>query len=177
VLTTGLATAAALAVRLFPRLRLNTMRTHPHTAPIYRLLVVLDADVEAAELRMAIELRGVARRLEVRLVAPTMASSTLHYLTGAEEAEKREAERRLRSASHALEAARIRVRGQIGTDDPIQAAADALMTWPADKILFVAPVASQRTWLEHDVEREARDLLGLPVATVFGRPAPLAPAA
>ena len=173
VLTAALAAVAALGVWLFPRVKVNATRLHPHAGPAHRLLVVLDADVEPEELGTAIELRGVGRNLDVRLVAPTIASSTLHYLTGAEETEQHEASRRLQAAANSLEAAGIPTHGQIGTDDPLQAAADALATWPADEILLVAPVASRRTWLEHDLEREARDLLGLPVATVFGRPAPL----
>jgi hypothetical protein len=174
VLAAALAAAAALGLWLFPRLRVNATRLHPHTGSIHRLLVVLDADVEPEELRPAIELRGVGRHLEVHLVAPTMASSTLHYLTGNEEAEQQEASHRLQAAIHSLEAAGIPARGEIGTDDPLQAAADALAIWPADEILLVAPVTSRRTWLENNLERQARDLLGLPVATVFGQAAPLA---
>jgi len=177
VLAVALAAATGLGMHLLSGQRVNAVRLHPHDGTIHRLLVVLDSDVEPDELRTAIELRAVGRSLEVRLVAPTMPATTLHYLTGDEIPERHVATRRLGAALDTLEASGIRASGQIGTDDPLQAAADALVSWPADEILFVTPVASRRTWLERDLERRARDALGLPVETVFGRTVPLARAA
>ena len=73
----------------------------------------------------------------------------------------------------ALAEAGIPAQGAIGTDDPLQATGDVLHDFPADEILLVGPLPSQRQWLDRDFERRARDLFGVPVSTVFGAPGKL----
>ncbi|HZO95961.1 MAG TPA: hypothetical protein VFB42_01180 [Gaiellaceae bacterium] len=162
--------AGAAALVLVPRLRANAPRRHPRPGPLYRLLVVSDADVEPGELATAVGARVVGRAAEVRVVAPIVAGP-LHFLTEDERQERGQAGRRLHAALRSLEAAGIHARGAVGTDDPLQAAGDALAAFPADEILVVAPLPSARSWLEDDFELRARDLFGVPVTTVFGTPA------
>ena len=163
-LVTGL---AALTV-LLSRLRINPVRRHPHNGRLHRLLIVLDTDVDASELAEAVAVRAIARRLVVRLVAPTL-PSTLHLLYDDDAAEHEGARLRLRTAKRALAEIGIRAEGRVGAADPLQAAADAVAAWPADEILFVAPLPSRRRSLERELELKARDLLGLPVGTVYAR--------
>jgi hypothetical protein len=159
--------AGALAVAFFSRMRTNTDRLHPRTEPVYRLLVVTNSDVEPAELRSAVRLRALGRRVDVRVIAPVIAT-TLHFATADEADESAAAERRLEATLAALAVAGIAARGSVGTDDPLQATADVLAGFHAHEILLVSPLRSRRSWLDRDFERRARDLFGVPVSTVFG---------
>jgi hypothetical protein len=160
-------TAGAVAVHLVSGMGTNTVRLHPHAGPLFRLLVVIDVDVEPSELCAAARLRVIGRRSEVRVLAP-LAPTPVHFLAADEESERREAKRRLQEALTALLGANIHAEGFIGTDDPLQAAGDVLADFPADEILFVGSLPAARDWREHDFERRARDVLGVPVSTVFG---------
>ncbi len=160
--------AGAAALRLFARTRTNSVRTHPHPGPLYRLLVVADTDVEPAELVSAVRLRLLERDAEVHLVAPVVPSA-FHFFTDDEEHERAATNRRLEKAQRALAAAGIEARGMLGTDDPLQATADALAGFRADEILLVGTLEPARSWLDDDFEARARDLFDIPVATVYGR--------
>jgi hypothetical protein len=99
-----------------------------------------------------------------------VAVSPLRYLSDDEDGERKQACLRLHAALNALAEAGIPARGEVGPDDPLQAAGDVLTTWPADEIIYIGPMQSHRTWLESDFEICARDLFGVPVSTVFGQP-------
>jgi hypothetical protein len=128
---------------------------------------VVDVDIEPSELCSAARLRVIGRCSEVHVVAP-VAPRPLHFLAADEERERYDAKRRLQEALDSLLGANIHARGGVGTDDPLQAAADALVGFPADEILFVGSLPSARDWRERDFELRARDILGVPVSTVFG---------
>jgi hypothetical protein len=168
VLTAIVLLAGTLVVVFFPRARTNADRIHPHEGGLYRLLVVTDAEVEPAELRSAVKLRVLGRRSEVRVVAPVVTPSALHFLADDEEGEHAAADDRLAATLHILESAGIEADGIVGTDDPLQAVGDALVAFPADEILLVASLPTTRTWLERDFEKQARDVFGVPVSTVYG---------
>jgi hypothetical protein len=59
---------AALATHLWPRSRVNTDRLHPHSSAVFRLLVVVEADLEPHELARAVAARTGTRPAEVRVV-------------------------------------------------------------------------------------------------------------
>ena len=157
-----------IAVTLFPRMRTNIERRHPHPGLVYRLLVVADSNVEPAELCSAARLRVLGRHAEVRVVAPVVATP-LHFLAADEDREHDEAQRRLESVLRALADIGIHAQGVVGADDPLQAVGDALAGFRADEILLVDSLPAARSWLDRDFERQARDLFDLPVSTVFGR--------
>jgi len=169
LVATIVATLAGTAVVVFfPRARTNAEGPHPHAADVYRLLVVTDVEVEPWELRSAVELRVLGRRAEVRVVAPIVTPTPLHFLTGDEHEEEDLADERLAEALHTLHAPGIQATGSVGADDPLQAAGDALVGFPADEILLVASLPTTRTWLEQDFERQAGAAFGIPVTTVYG---------
>ena len=101
------------------------------------------------------------------MIAPVIAT-TLHFATADEADESAAAERRLEATLAALAVAGIPARGSVGTDDPLQATADALADFRAHEILLVSPLRSRRSWLDRDFERRGRDLFGVPVSTVYG---------
>lgn len=169
----GLAIAAgwvggAAVVWLFTGTRTSSVRLHPRPSDVYRLVIVTAANVEANELVSAVSLRLLGRTGEVRVVAPVL-TTPLRFLAAAEEAEREEASRRLQTTLAVLRDAGIDAGGAVGVDDPLQAVGDVLGDFPADEILLVGSLPARRGWLDRDFERRARDVFGLPVATVFGR--------
>ena len=169
LLAVVLLAVAAAFVTAFSRMRTNAPRLHPHEGAVHRLLVVTDADVEPVELASAVRLRVLGRPAEVHVVAPMMPSSALHFLAGDEDTEMVAAQHRVEQALQTLTAAGIPAQGVVGTDDPLQAVGDALASFQADEILFVAVLPSRRTWLDRDAELEARDRFGIPASTVFAK--------
>ena len=172
----GLATVAgwlggALVVWLFGGTRTNPVRLHSRPGGLYRLVIVTDTDVEAAELASAVRLRVIGRTAEVRVVAPVM-TTPIHFLAAAEEAEREDASRRLQTTLTALRAAGIDAQGTVGIDDPLQALGDVLGDFHADEILLVGTLPARRDWLDRGFERQARDLFGVPVSTIYGRKQP-----
>ncbi len=169
LLAAALLGAGAVIFAGLLRTRTNAQRLHPHEAEVHRLLVVMDTDVEPEQLCLAVLLHALARRIEVRVVAPVMATP-LHFLAGDEELDRREATHRLEAALRALDDVGIHAQGAVGTDDPLQAVGDVLPEFPADEIMLVAALPSRRTWEDRDAERQLRDLFGVPVSTSYGRP-------
>ena len=163
--------AGAAVVWLFAGTRTSSVRLHPRPGDVYRLVIVADTDVEAPELASAVRLRVLGRTAEVRVVAPVM-TTPLHFLAVAEEPEQDEASRRLQTTLTVLREAGVDAQGVVGVDDPLQALGDVLGDFPADEVLLVGSLPARRDWLDRDFERQARDLFGVPVATVFGRRKP-----
>jgi hypothetical protein len=159
--------AAAVALAFFARMRTNSVRAQPHAGPVYRLLVVSDADVDPAELSSAVGLRLAGRRARVFVIAPVM-SSELHFLATDEEREQAGAAARLARTLRTLAEAGIVARGSVGTDDPLQAVGDVLAEFPADEVLLLSSLPARRSWLDRDFEVRARETFGVPVSTVSG---------
>jgi len=162
-------TIGSAAVVLFPRLGVNAVRQHPRAGERYRLLVVAEADIEAAELGAAVGTRLLARNGEVLVLAPAVGSA-LRFFTTDEQSAERRAQARLARALASLEQRGIAAVGVVGTDDPLQATGDVLAGFAADEILFVAAQPASRRWSERHYEHRARDLFGLPVSTLYGMP-------
>lgn len=66
----------------------------------------------------------------------------------------------------ALNAAGVNARGDVGSDDPIQAADDALREFPADEIVFATQPEQDANWRERGVVEIARSRYDLPVSHV-----------
>lgn len=125
-------TIGSAAVVLFPRLGVNAERQRPRAGERYRLLVVAEADLEAAELGSAVGVRLLGRSGEVLVLAPAVASG-LRFLTTDEESAERRAQARLARALAALDERQIAAVGVLGTDDPLKATADVLAGFAADE--------------------------------------------
>ena len=57
----------------------------------------------------------------------------------------------------------IDARGEVGADDPIQAADDALREFPADEIVFAVHAGAEAGWLEQGVVEAAETRYDVPV--------------
>jgi hypothetical protein len=100
----------------------------------------------------------------VLVVAPALGSRLSHW-TGDDQA-RHDAEGNLEQTVAGLTAAGVTARGEVGSDDPIQAADDALREFPADEIVLATHPEQEANWKERGVVEIARDRYGLPVADV-----------
>ena len=155
----------ALAVVVFPHSRASGVHIHPREGDCFRLLVVVDAHGGSEQLGEAVRSTIVGHSAEVLVVAPVLASPQ-HFLTGDEGREREDARVRLTETLQTLSRFGIESRGVVGSDDPLQAMADALAGFPADEIVLVASGDRHRLWLEQGIERQARDLYGIHVSTL-----------
>jgi hypothetical protein len=130
----------------------------------HRVLVVSDGTATSEAFHREVTARASGRPLEVLVVAPALWSRVSHW-TGDDHA-RQDAEATLEQTVASLADAGISARGEVGSDDPIQAADDALREFPADEIVFATHPDDHANWKERGVVDIARDRYGLPVAHV-----------
>jgi hypothetical protein len=129
-----------------------------------RVLVISDGSATSQAFHDAVVSRAAGRPLEVLVVAPALGSRLSHW-TGDDQA-RHDAEGNLEQTVAGLTAAGVTARGEVGSDDPIQAADDALREFPADEIVLATHPEQEANWKERGVVEIARDRYGLPVADV-----------
>jgi hypothetical protein len=139
----------------------------PHHVPgdRYRVLVVADATLGAAAFQGEIGTHSGGRPVEAFVVAPALRSRVAHW-TG-DDSSLEDAETHLAETLDGLASAGVPARGAVGSDDPIQAADDALRTFDADEVVFVTG-AGEDNWLERGVVDRARERYEIPVTHVSG---------
>lgn len=129
-----------------------------------RVLVVSDGTSTSAAFTNDVVARAGVKPLEVLVVAPALGSRLSHW-TGDDTA-RHDAEGNLERTVTALTEAGINARGEVGSDDPVQAADDALREFPADELIFATHPDDHANWKERGVVEIARDRYDLPVAHV-----------
>jgi hypothetical protein len=129
-----------------------------------RVLVVSDGSATSGAFHDAVASKAGGRPLEVLVVAPALGSRLSHW-TGDDQA-RHDAEGNLEQTVGALKAAGVAARGEVGSDDPIEAADDALRTFPADEIVFATRSEQQAHWKERAVVEIAQSRYDLPVTQV-----------
>jgi hypothetical protein len=134
------------------------MRSTP-AGGTYRVLVIADESLSAQALQDEIVPHSAGRPLEAHVMAPALRSRLAHW-TG-DDSQRHQADRHLTKTLSSFRAAGIPARGEIGSDDPIQAADDSLREFPADELVFVTGRDGSAIWLEAgvlDVARERYDV-------------------
>jgi nucleotide-binding universal stress UspA family protein len=126
-------------------------------------LLVTTAEPISAEL-----LRSVAGDLpadaEVLVVAPATTHSPLRFWVSDVDAAIAHADEVQTETVERLEQDGIDAAGTVGESDPLQAIADALATFPADRIVVIAHESDARDYREDgDVVAAVRERFGLPV--------------
>ena len=129
-----------------------------------RVLVISDGTSTSAAFADELVGRAAGRPLEVLVVVPALGSRLSHW-TGDDQA-RQDAEANLQQTVAGLSAAGIGARGEVGSDDPVQAADDALREFPADELIFATHPDNHANWKERGVVEIARDRYDLPVAHV-----------
>ncbi len=130
----------------------------------HRILVISDGTSTSAAFTDEVVGRAAGRPLDVVVVVPALGSRVSHW-TGDDQA-RHDAEANLEQTVAGLSAAGIGARGEVGSDDPVQAADDALREFPADELIFATHPDDQANWKERGVVEIARDRYDLPVAHV-----------
>ena len=122
-----------------------------------RLLVLTSEPITADQVREAVGDGADPEEVEVMVVAPALQDDALHFwLSDADDAIARADEVRRRTADQLSEAG-VPVSSDTGESDPEQAIEDALMTFPAERILlFEHPPDEGRYREELDPEQLQR---------------------
>jgi hypothetical protein len=128
-----------------------------------KLLVLTSEPISAAQLRAAVRAEVNPEDAEVMVVAPALQGSALRFwLSDADEAIA-EADRVRRATVQRLGQEGIAASGDTGESDPMQAIEDALMTFPADRIVLFTHPDSREAYREDLDDEEIRQRFGLPV--------------
>ena len=101
----------------------------------------------------------------VCVVAPAL-TGRLHSWVSDIDAEYREADERVKALVGRIGSSGQDVGGQVGDEDPLQAVADALMTFPADALIIGVHPHDDANWREPKCRKQVRDRFGLPVTEV-----------
>ncbi len=127
-----------------------------------RVLVLTSEPISAPQLRQALPADLDPQQGEVMIVAPALQANPLKFLfSDADEAIGR-AQAVYRQSVERLGEAGVSARGDTGESDPLDAIADALQTFPADRIVLFTRVEGER--YREDVDRdEVSKRFGLPV--------------
>jgi nucleotide-binding universal stress UspA family protein len=108
---------------------------------------------------------GLARA-DVFVVAPALNSWFRHWLSD-EDPARRRAEERLAAVVGELRRTAVHVEGRVGDANPLQAIADALTMFPADKIVISAQ-PERSTEQVDDLVSRARERFALPISWARG---------
>jgi hypothetical protein len=132
-------------------------------------VLVLTAEPVSAEL-----VRGAlgedAADAEVLVVSPALQDSPIRFWTSDSDDAITRAQEVQEETVERLEEEGVDAAGDTGESDPLQAIADALATFDAERILVVAHPEGERAYLEDDVAAEAQRRFRIPVEhAVVGR--------
>jgi hypothetical protein len=131
----------------------------------YRILAIANETVEGDALHQLIVSHAGELPTEVVVVAPALNSRLRHWLSD-EDGARSAADERLERSIDRLDAVGIPAYGWVGDADPLEAIADALAIFPADRLIISTHPESRSNWLARDVVRRARERFGLPTEHV-----------
>lgn len=132
-----------------------------------RYLVVATVPADWRTLRAQAPDLAAAADDDVKVVAPASDLTFGQWLTNAEDDAREEAE-----ATAAQTAAELPqdADAAAGDVDPLQAAEDALRTFPADEIVLVVAPAEEKSWLERSATKSGFGRFPVPVRVVVAAP-------
>lgn len=131
------------------------------------VLVVATVAVEADALRAAAPELALRESASVRIVSPASRVSRLQWLTNEEDAAREQAaEIASRNAAAVEDASQADIETEVGDVDPLQAAEDALATFPADELVVLIRSQDRASWLERSAVEDGFERFGIPVRYV-----------
>lgn len=119
-----------------------------------RILVIANETAGGAALCRTIAARAEGGDADVLVVCPALNSRLRHWVSDVGKAQA-SARERLERSLEALALHGIRVRGQVGDADPIQAIDDALRLYHADEVIISTHPRGRSNWLERRVVEQA----------------------
>ena len=145
---------------------------HQVEAGSARILVVVAQAARGAELRESLRSLSRGRRLELCVLAPAFAGSSVEFFTGEVDPGIQKALDRLERSMDSLGDGEIKVtRGEVGDADPMTAIDGALVTFEADQIVLV-PSPQRDQWAEEELRGRVCERFGLPVWEIEPTPTP-----
>lgn len=151
------ALVAYLAIRATPEELLERARAQDDR---HRILLV--GDERLGDPGVAEEVLQRAPSAEVRVVAPLLAGWLDRWASATDEAGDRARERLGRLVA-VLREHGVQAEGRLGDEDPFQAVADELRTFPADEVILVTLPPGRSRWLEGGLAERVRARLDVPV--------------
>ena len=136
------------------------------TTPIEprRILVAVDEACTSPSLCRNVRAHADGEPLEVFVISPAHGVATQWYVD--EDAALADATGRLRACIECLRSQGIPAEGGLADPDPVQAIADALEVFPADRILIVTAPQRPSSWLRRSVVDRARQAFTQPIEHV-----------
>ena len=134
-----------------------------------RLLVLTSEPVSAGQLRDALPGDVDPKDAEVMVVAPALQRDALHFwLSDADEAIARAEEVRARTVEQ-LDSEGVAASADTGESDPEEAIADALQSFPADRIMIFRHGDSEQRYREDLDPAEIEERFAIPVDHALAR--------
>lgn len=129
------------------------------------ILVVANETATGEELHHTVRSFAADPAARVHVVAPALNSRVRHWFSDTDGA-RAAAERRLATCVAQLAALDLEVDGHVGDEDPMQAIADALVSFPATELVIATHPEARSNWLAHQLVERALATFGLPVVHV-----------
>ncbi|HEY2258461.1 MAG TPA: hypothetical protein VGH45_02035 [Solirubrobacteraceae bacterium] len=128
-----------------------------------KLLVLTSEPVSADQLRTALGDRADPQESEVMLVAPALQENALRFWFSDADRAIARAEAVRRQSLDQLGSEGVSASADTGEADPLQAVQDALLTFPADRIVIFSHPEGEKLYREDLDDRELEQRFGLPV--------------
>ncbi|HEY1370329.1 MAG TPA: hypothetical protein VGF23_24585 [Gaiellaceae bacterium] len=130
-----------------------------------RILVIANETVGGETLLEEIRKRAEGFAEEVLVVSPAL-NSPLRHWTSDEDGARAAAQTRLEASLARLSEGGVRVRGEVGDSEPLQALEDAVRTFRPDEIIISTHPEGRSHWLEQGLVEKARDRFDVPITHV-----------
>jgi hypothetical protein len=130
-----------------------------------RLLVAAGGTVSGTE-ELPVGVRELVEAADEVLVVTPVLPGRFEWLTSATDAAREQADERLRTVLGQLEELGVEGRGELGTDDPLEAFADAIRGFHPDHLLIGLRAKERAGWQERGLLDRIQERFSLPM-TVF----------
>jgi hypothetical protein len=130
----------------------------------YRILVIADESCVDPSFGSRLAAHAGGRTIEALVVAPAIGSWLSRWTD--DESPHVDARTHLDETVAGLERAGINASGEIGADDPLQAADDGLREFAAHEIVFVTKPGTNTDWVERGVVETAQARYAVPVTHI-----------
>lgn len=131
-----------------------------------RVIAVLTDNLHGSEPVEQILANADQDGVDLRVVIPAVEATPLRHTMGDVDEPRREAEERLERALRELHGRGIRVSGEVGDPDPVQAAQDALLKQPADEVLIFEHCERESKWYEEGLLERAQEGIEPPLRVI-----------
>ncbi len=132
-----------------------------------RVIAILTDNLHGSEPVEQILANADQDGVDLRVVVPATEANALRHTLGDIDEPTQEAEERLERALRALRENGIKVNGEVGDPDPVQAAQDALLKAPADEVLIFEHCEEQSQWFENGLLERAQEEIEPPLRVVM----------